>query len=322
MRSNRVRRKAIATIGVLAALLAGAAGLHAATGRQGETTAPLLLSSAAGSMSLTNSKEGAAIFTIGSIGPGDSDQGEVTVMNSGAVPGSLALSSLDLTDTLGRYGGRLSERLVLRLEDISSGAPSQLYSGQIVAMPELQLGDLAVGESRTYRFVVAMIDGGPPASPYVDDNIYQRAGTGLGYEWTLTEIEGGGSEPEEPSRPPAAPIAPVPASPVPPAPIEPIQPGPSSAFRLGNLKLDRRSGGAALTIVLPGPGRLVLEGKGLVRRTKTVLKEGKAVLVIKPTKKTERELKKSGTVKVTVTITFTPTGGTPHKESKRLRLKS
>jgi spore coat-associated protein N len=324
MRAGPTRRKTLGTLGVLAALLVGAATLQAAIGSERATTAPLALTSANGSMSLSNSKDGAAIFTLANIGPGNSGDGEVTVSNSGDAPGSLALSSLEPSDLPGRYGGLLSERLLLRLEDVGSGAALVLYSGQLAAMPELPLGTLAVGESRTYRFVVAMIDGGPPASPYTDDNVYQRASAGIGYEWTLTEVEGGGPEPEEPTLPPppAPPTLPESASPITPAPVEPIQPpSPSSAFRLGNLKLDKKSGSAALTLVLPGPGWLVLEGKGIVRRTKTVQKEGKVVLAIKPTKKTQRELKKTGRAKVTVTITFTPTGGTPHTESKRLTLK-
>jgi Ca2+-binding RTX toxin-like protein len=134
------------------------------------------------------------------------------------VPGSLTLSSTEPSDAPGLYGGLLMERLVLKLVELGSGGASQVYFGQLGAMPELQLGTLAAGESRAYRFLVTMLDGGPPSSPYVDDNLYQRASASLGYEWTLTEVEGG-SEPEEPSQPSPAPTpaepAPTPATPPP-----------------------------------------------------------------------------------------------------------
>lgn len=220
MSSRPARRRMLATLAVLAALLAGAVTLRAAIG--GEPAAPTsgLRLSASGSMSLSNSKEGAAIFALANLGPGDGGQGEVTIANTGVLPGTLALASFEPSDAPGVYGGALSERLELRVEDVSSGVASEVYDGQLGAMPELQLGSLGAGESRTYRFVVAMLDGGAPSSPYVDDNLYQRASAGLGYEWTLSEVEGGGSEPgepPEPSEPPVAPTGPVPVEPSPPA---------------------------------------------------------------------------------------------------------
>jgi len=78
---------------------------------------------------------------------------------------------------------------------------NRVFDGPLASMPELQLGAVEAGESRTYRFVVTMLDGGSPASPFVDDNLYQRASASLGYQWTLTEVEGGGPEPGEPSVP-------------------------------------------------------------------------------------------------------------------------
>ena len=58
----------------------------------------------------------------------------------------------------GGFGGKLSDRLLLRLEDVSSGLPEQVYSGGLAAMPELQLGTLAPGEARTYRRPLAWLN--------------------------------------------------------------------------------------------------------------------------------------------------------------------
>lgn len=109
----------------------------------------------------------------------------------------------------------------------------------------------------------------------------------------------------------------------PPSPLgPPPPPDPANTFILGKAKSLVKSGGATLALTLPGPGKLVLKGKGLITLTKVVMAKGSFSVAIKPTKKTAAKLKKAGKVKVTAEITFTPTGGTPHTESKALTLKS
>lgn len=214
MSSRTARRRAVATIGTLAALLFGAAVLYAAIGWPRAGAAPRVGASTNGPISLTSSRQEGAIFDLTNIAPGNSGAGEVTISNTGSAPGQLSLASVGLTNAPGRFGGTLSERLLLRLEAVGSPGPaSELYSGQLASMPELRLGVLAAGESRTFRFVVAMLDGGAPSSPFVDDNIYQRASTGIGYEWTLTEAEGGDSEPDPPTEIPATAPMPPPTAP-------------------------------------------------------------------------------------------------------------
>ena len=91
-----------------------------------------------------------------------------------------------------------SERLTLRIIELPA---KEVYGGGIGSMPEQHLGTLAGGESRTYRFTVAMDDGGPPSSPYTDDNVYQAATASLGYRWTLTEVEDAPPPPPGPAPP-------------------------------------------------------------------------------------------------------------------------
>jgi hypothetical protein len=220
-----IQRRALATVAVLAALLVGAATLRAVGWKA--TGAPQVHAAATGSMALTSSAQEGAIFTLDEIGPGDTGAGEVTIANSGTLPGTLTLASADLDDARGRYGGRLSERLQLQLLELGADAPAEVYSGGLAAMPELQLGDVPVGSSRTYRFRVTMLDGGAPASPFVDDNLFQRATATIAYEWTLTESEGGEPEPE-PGPEPAPPGQPTPAPGAPrPSPSAPASPSPS-----------------------------------------------------------------------------------------------
>lgn len=213
MRQRPLSRRLLATAGVLLAVLAGAAALYASAAVRQGPAGPGVQTFASGAMSVSNSKEGAAVFDISGIGPGMSGEGEVTIGNTGSAPGTLALASFDRSDAPGLYGGGLSGRLELRVADVTGGADAEIFVGGLVSMPELQMGTLAAGESRTYRFSVSMRDGGAPSSPYVDDNLYQRARTSLSYDWALTEAEaGGGPEPPE-----DVPTAPLPTAPEPPA---------------------------------------------------------------------------------------------------------
>jgi hypothetical protein len=122
--------------------------------------------------------------------------------------------------------------------------------------------------------------------------------------------------------PPATGNPPVPPSPAGPPPPRPPPPSPPNTFSLGKAKLLRKSGDASLTVTLPGPGKLVLEGKGLLRVTEAVKRKGSVALTIKPNRQTKKTLEKNGKAKVIAKITFTPTAGTPHTESKTLTLKS
>jgi hypothetical protein len=212
VRPRSLSRRLLATVAVALAGMTGAAALFAvAAARQVPANAGME-TFASGSMSVADSRGGAAIFDISNIGPGMTGQGEVTIGNTGTEQGALSLASLDRSDAPGLYGGALSERLELRVADVTADADAEVYAGELVAMPELQLGTLGPGETRTYRFSVSMRDGGPPASPYVDDNLYQRATASLGYDWTLTETEAGAEPPEPPE--PASPV-PVPPAAVP-----------------------------------------------------------------------------------------------------------
>jgi len=261
----------------LGLLLVAATTLFAATGWKSVAAAPQLRATAEGSMALTDSKGEGAIFDLDNIAPGVSGTGEVTITNSGTAPGALSLASTGLSDDPGRYGGLLSQRLVLRVEDITSGPPKQVFSGGIATMPELQLNTLASGQSRTYRFTVSMLDGGAPSSPFVDDNTYQQASTGVVYRWTLTEVEGGEPEPEPPAMPAPAPPGAAPAPTPAPAPTGTpradvlVGTGENDVIfgRGGNDRIfgkggnDRLYGGAGRDRIVGGPGADFIDcGKG------------------------------------------------------------
>jgi hypothetical protein len=280
MSSPQARHGTVAVLSLLAALVVGVATLWAAIGGEGAAPAPPLRLSASGSISLSNSDEGAAIFNLPNLGPGDGGQGEVTIANSGSLPGALEVASRDPNDAPGIYGGTLSQRLRLRLDELGSGHAVEVYAGQLGAMPELRLGALAPGEARTYRFAVTMLDGGAPASPYVDDNVYQRGKASIGYEWTLTELEDGGPGPAD--NPPASPPAAPPAAPTPLVPGPQPAPAPTGTNRadlligtseddviygrggpdriFGRAGRDRLDGGPGADRIYGGPGADRLRG--------------------------------------------------------------
>jgi hypothetical protein len=97
--------------------------------------------------------------------------------------------------------------------------------------------------------------------------------------------------------------------------------GPSNAFTLSRAKLNKKRGTATIVATVPGPGNLVLKVKGLKRLAKAASGAGEVELTVKPTRKMVRTLDRKGEAKVVARVTYTPTGGDPNTESKRLTLK-
>jgi hypothetical protein len=106
---------------------------------------------------------------------------------------------------------------------------------------------------------------------------------------------------------------------------------PSNRFNFGKLKRNKKKGTATLTVDVPGPGKLVLSGKGLVKQrpadafhasvlAKAVSAAGKVKLKVRSKGKKRRKLNRTGKVKVKAKVTYTPTGGTPNTRSKTIRL--
>ena len=107
---------------------------------------------------------------------------------------------------------------------------------------------------------------------------------------------------------------------------------PSNAFTVEKPKLNKKKGTATLTVEVPGPGALVLAGKGLVTQQsaaasraataapQVVTAGSKVTLKVVSKGKKRRALNRTGKVKVVANITYTPTGGSPRTEPKRIGL--
>jgi hypothetical protein len=97
---------------------------------------------------------------------------------------------------------------------------------------------------------------------------------------------------------------------------------PSSDFRFGKVKKNKRKGTAKLTVIVPGAGELDLaKTKKVKPKSKSAEGEGEEKLAIKSKGKSKRKLRRSGKARVRAEVTYTPSGGEPNTKTKKLKLK-
>jgi hypothetical protein len=111
----------------------------------------------------------------------------------------------------------------------------------------------------------------------------------------------------------------VPAS-TPPASTPPASTPPSNTFTFGKLKLNKKKGTALITVNTPGPGKVLLSGKGIKTENGATSGPQSYKLPVISKGKTKKKLRKTGKVKVKVSVTFTPTGGTPNTQLETIKL--
>ncbi|HMI81377.1 MAG TPA: glycosyl hydrolase, partial [Solirubrobacterales bacterium] len=115
-------------------------------------------------------------------------------------------------------------------------------------------------------------------------------------------------EPEpEGGEPEARTAAPVPA------------PAIDNSFQIERVLLNRRRGTATVRVAVPGPGGLDLAGA--VPRSQTVDGAGTFALRVVPRPAKRRLLNRDGTVRLRLTVTFEPGGGTPNSRRFSVRLR-
>lgn len=107
---------------------------------------------------------------------------------------------------------------------------------------------------------------------------------------------------------------PAPANTCPPPPLKEekheTKSPPSNKVTLGKLKLDKKRGTALLAVSVPGPGSLALSGKGVRGQRLHVPGQTSVNLPVALGGKARKKLVKTGKARVTVTVAFTPDGGT------------
>jgi spore coat-associated protein N len=201
---------------VLGVVIAAAAAAGSVHGSGSPPAAEVRLAS--GTLSLSNSLNGATVLSAQNLKPGESRSGQVTIANTGTLGGAFSLTQSNLADTPGPHGGRLSDGLQLSVQQISNGGStvSSVYSGAMSGLGSRQLGTLAAGEPRTYRFTTSLPDSGHPLGPGLGDNVFQRSAVRADYVWTATADEpdggnggggqGGGGWPPAGTPPPGGPF--------------------------------------------------------------------------------------------------------------------
>ncbi|MEA2191990.1 MAG: spore coat-associated protein, partial [Solirubrobacteraceae bacterium] len=194
-------------IAAAVAVLAATAALATTATRDAVDAAPGQQALASGALSMSNSRDGRAIFSASEVAPGATTTGTVTIRNTGSLAGSLALSP-GVAETSGARGRALLSALRLRIADVTDPVESAVYNGGLEQLPQLALARIEPGSARSYRFSALLPDGGPSPDG-AGDNLLQRASISVAYDWTLTEAS---------APPPAPPVGPPPVVPPPVAP--------------------------------------------------------------------------------------------------------
>jgi ABC-type phosphate transport system substrate-binding protein len=104
---------------------------------------------------------------------------------------------------------------------------------------------------------------------------------------------------------------------------------PSNLFSIPRKSISSKTGGATISVKLPGPGRLDLSGTAKVGKKRikvgnVVLNAGKAGtfnLTLSPSAAAKQQLRRKGRLPVTLTLTFTPTGGDASTTTATVTLK-
>jgi hypothetical protein len=162
-----------------------------------DSRAAFRLVGANGALSLSNSRDGAAILNGTGLRPGARTTGSVTLGNPSSSETRLALEVASEGEAAGAGGARIWNTLVI---SISDGA-AVLYEGRVAGLGRLALGALGAGGRRTYTMTAWL----PPGA---NDNALQGARLSLRFTW-LTESTATATPPPAPPEPTPAPVVPV-----------------------------------------------------------------------------------------------------------------
>jgi hypothetical protein len=241
------------------------------------------LDNVSGAVTITNSRDSQALFSATAMRPGEGVSGTVTIGNSGDVAGAFTVRTAGVVDTPGLNGGLLSQRVILRLFDVTDVMHQvPVFTGHPVDLNGVSLGTFAPGQERDYLFAATLPEGG------VDDNDYQGAGLSLGFEWraSTTGVATPTPTPTKPKpKPKPKPTAPKP-KPTTPAPVDMATvlglPRSDKCYKRGKLKFKVKAPAGtkikSATVAVNGKVKARLKGKKLrkavtlkrLRKTATV----------------------------------------------------
>jgi hypothetical protein len=94
-----------------------------------------------------------------------------------------------------------------------------------------------------------------------------------------------------------------------------------SKFTIGSLTRNKKKGTATLSVDVPGAGVLTATGKGLKKASTNATALGSVELKLKASGKAKRKLADKGKAKLTVTVSWAPTGNTAASQKHPVKLK-
>jgi len=219
-----VTRRRAAAAGLLLALVVA---LVATAAPARERPAEVGRMAAEGAARLSAAGGGHAIITAAGLRPGQSVAGLIALANVGETRGRLWLRRTAMLDTPGRFGGRLSDALLLRVEELGGGS----WTGPLSGPDTLDLGVMEPGEGRSYKLTLTLPDTGPHGA----DNGVQGSSVTIDWAWVTESVGGpvvtptptatpvptatatpGGTPPSARPTPTATPEAPLPVRGLPP----------------------------------------------------------------------------------------------------------
>jgi spore coat-associated protein N len=175
-------RHPMRVLGALTALIAAVAVAVGSSASFTATSANPSNTFAAGTLSILNSKEAAAVLTASNMKPGDSANGTVDVQNNGTLSGAFTLSRSNIADSDGVNPMSAKLNLVVKdCGDFSSGTPTcdlgdpVKYTGTIAAMTSTALGTFAASEKHRYQFAVTFDSSA--------NNNYQGDSSSVEFDW-------------------------------------------------------------------------------------------------------------------------------------------
>ena len=92
-------------------------------------------------------------------------------------------------------------------------------------------------------------------------------------------------------------------------------------FTVGKLKRNRRKGTATVTVEVPEPGVVTAAAKGLRRASARASAAGSVTLLLKASGRALKGLKRKGSLRARLRITYVPDGGDPNTREQRVTLK-
>jgi len=272
-----MRRRLTTLAGPIAtATLALGTAAWAATGdvplTAGDRPRALAVSAQATGPLVSNDRDGSAIFSAGTLVPGQVETGEVTIGNAGDTTGAFTLSATGAS-------GPLADVLDLSVVDATAG--TTLFAGKLATFARADLGTFAAGAARRYRFALAYPNGAPAV-----DNALQGATTSVQFAWDAVSSGGGAGQPNPTPAP-----APTPG----PAPARTVTPAPGTAAKASTPPTSTTTTAPAPAPTAPAPSAAKL-GIALGRAAKP-LSKGRLVIWMSSTT--------AATARVTGTVSFT-----------------